>query len=338
MNILITGGAGFIGINTAEYYLKKGDTVSIYDNLSRKGVSHNLAFLKEHFPNIEVTEKDIRDFESVKKAVEGKDVVFHFAGQVAVTSSVVNPREDFENNALGSLNVLEAVRLSKSRPIIMYSSTNKVYGGLEDLETVEKDTRYAFKDLPYGISESRNLDFHSPYGCSKGAADQYVRDYARIYGLKTVVFRQSCIYGPHQFGIEDQGWLAWFMIALHLGKHITIYGSGKQVRDVLFIQDLIQAFDLAIKNIEKVEGKIYNIGGGKANAISVWLEFKPILEELMKKNIHVDFADWRPGDQRIFISDIRRAKRDFGWEPNVSVREGLERLYDWVRQNITGIE
>ncbi|OGK29790.1 CDP-paratose 2-epimerase [Candidatus Roizmanbacteria bacterium RIFCSPHIGHO2_12_FULL_33_9] len=334
MKILITGGAGFIGVNTAVHFLRKGHAVSIYDNLSRKNVKNNLAFLIKNFPKTEILKRDVRDFESLSKAVEGKDVVFHFAGQVAVTSSVENPREDFDNNALGTLNLLESVRLSKSKPIILYSSTNKAYGGLEDLKIIEKKTRYAFKDLPLGISENRNLDFHSPYGCSKGAADQYVRDYARIYGLKTVVFRQSCIYGPHQYGVEDQGWLAWFIIALHLGKKLTIYGNGKQVRDVLFIQDLIDAFELAIKNINRTKGKIYNIGGGFSNSISVWLEFGPMLEKLMKKKINVNFANWRPGDQRIFISDIRKAKKDFGWEPSTSIYEGLKMLYDWVRKNM----
>ncbi|MBI2031225.1 MAG: GDP-mannose 4,6-dehydratase [Candidatus Levybacteria bacterium] len=334
MKILITGGAGFIGINTAIHFLKKEDSVTIYDNLSRKNVEKNLVFLSKNFPKVRVAEKDVRDFTSLKKAVEGSDVVFHFAGQVAVTTSVENPRDDFENNTLATLNVLESIRLSKSKPIILYSSTNKVYGGLEDLRIGEKRTRYVLEDFPNGISEERNLDFHSPYGCSKGAADQYVRDYARIYGLKTIVFRQSCIYGPHQYGVEDQGWLAWFIIALTLGQKFTIYGDGKQVRDVLFIQDLIRAFELAIKNISKTKGQIYNIGGGTDKSISVWIEFKPMLEKLMKRRINVSFSDWRPGDQRIYISDIRKAKKDFGWEPKTGVYEGLEKLYLWVKKNV----
>lgn len=334
MRILITGGGGFIGVNTAEYFLDKGHSVSIYDNLSRKNVKNNLDFLTRRFPDTEIIEKDVRDFESLKKNVEGKDIVFHFAGQVAVTSSVENPRQDFESNALGTFNVLEAVRLSKSKPVIVYSSTNKVYGGLEDLEVVEKKSRYAFKDLPFGISEERCLDFHSPYGCSKGAADQYVRDYSRIYGLKTVVFRQSCIYGPHQFGVEDQGWVAWFMIALHSKKKFKIYGNGKQVRDVLFVTDLIEAYNLAIKNIDQTSGKVYNIGGGRNNSISVWMEFKPMLEKLFDTSINADFGKWRSGDQRIFISDIRKAKNDFGWKPKTDIKTGLNILYNWVKQNI----
>lgn len=334
MKILITGGAGFIGVNTAVHFLKKGHDVSIYDNLSRKNVKNNLAFLVKNFPKTGILEKDVRDFDSLKKAVEGKDVIFHFAGQVAVTTSVENPREDFDNNALGTLNLLESARLAKSKPIVLYSSTNKVYGGLDDLEILKKKSRYVFKDLPFGVSEERNLDFHSPYGCSKGAADQYVRDYYRIYGLKTVVFRQSCIYGPHQYGVEDQGWLAWFIIALHLGQKLKIYGDGKQVRDVLFVEDLINAYELAIKNINRTKGEIYNIGGGISNSISVWSEFGPMLEKLMKKKVKVDFADWRPGDQRIFISDIRKAKEDFGWQPSVGVYEGLEKLYGWVKKNV----
>jgi CDP-paratose 2-epimerase len=208
-----------------------------------------------------------------------------------------------------------------------------VYGELEDLKIIEGKTRYEFKDLKNGVSEERILDFHSPYGCSKGCADQYVRDYARIYGINTIVFRQSCIYGPHQFGVEDQGWVAWFIIALTLGKKITIYGNGKQVRDLLFIEDLIEAYDLAAKNIKRTKGQIYNIGGGNKNIVSVWFDFRPILEELFKRKIDAKFSNWRPGDQPIYVSDIRKAKRDFGWEPRTNVRQGIKKLYDWVSAN-----
>ena len=333
--ILITGGAGFIGINAATHYLKKGYKVVILDNFSRKGSIQNMSWLeKNNKKSFEVIEKNIRStHKGLLNIVKDVDVILHLAAQVAVTSSVENPREDFEINALGTFNLLEAVRLSGKNPIFIYTSTNKVYGGLEDLKIIEKKTRYVFENLPFGVSEKRGLDFHSPYGCSKGAADQYVRDYNRIYGLRTIVFRQSCIYGPHQFGVEDQGWVAWFIIALILNKTITVYGNGKQVRDILYIEDLLKAYDLAIEKIERTKGQIYNIGGGIKNTIAVWVEFKPILEKLFRRRIKARFSDWRPGDQPIFVSDIRKAKRDFGWKPEVALEEGIKRLYDWVLAN-----
>ena len=336
MKILITGGAGFIGINAAAYYLKLGHEVVVYDNFSRNGSSDNIKILKntKQGKDLGVIKGEIKSLsKQFINAVNESDMVLHLAAQVAVTTSVLSPREDFEINALGTFNVLEAIRKSKNKPILLYTSTNKVYGGLEDLDIVEKPTRYEFKNLPNGVSEERCLDFHSPYGCSKGAADQYVRDYARIYGLDTIVFRQSCIYGPHQFGIEDQGWVAWFIIALTKNKKISIYGNGKQVRDLLYVDDLIMAYDLAIKNIKNTKGKIYNIGGGYRNTMSIWLEFKPILEKLFKKKIDVRFSNWRPGDQPIFVSDIRKAKKDFGWEPKVNVEQGIRKLYDWASAN-----
>ena len=216
--------------------------------------------------------------------------------------------------------------------MILYSSTNKVYGGMEDVKIVEKNGRYAYKDLPTGCSEERTLDFHSPYGCSKGGADQYIIDYSRIYGLKTVVFRQSCIYGTRQFGIEDQGWVAWFIIATILGKPLKIYGDGKQVRDVLFVEDLVKCYDMAIKNIDKVSGKAYNIGGGPENQLSL-LELISYLEEFLGKKIRYTFHDWRPGDQKVFVCNISKAKREFGWEPKIGVKEGVKKLFDWVNEN-----
>lgn len=334
MKIFITGGAGFIGINAAKHFLENGDSVTIYDNFSRKGGKNNISWLQSISPTPPtVVTGDIRDFAELKKHVRDVDVILHLAGQVAVTTSVENPRDDFENNALGALNVLEAVRLSKANPIFVYSSTNKVYGGLDNLKIREKKTRYAFVNHPYGVNEEQNLDFHSPYGCSKGASDQYVRDYHRIYGLNTIVFRQSCIYGPRQFGIEDQGWVAWFIIAATLGKKIGIYGNGKQVRDLLYIDDLVRAYDLAITNINKTKGQIYNIGGGPKNTISVWRELQPLLEEHFNKKIPASFSKTRPGDQPIFIADIGKAKKDFGWEPRVGVKEGVRKLYDWVQEN-----
>jgi CDP-paratose 2-epimerase len=335
MKVLITGGAGFIGSNAASYFLQKGNDVVILDNFSRNGGKSNIAWLQEtsHKP-FQVVEGDIRkDFELMNTLVKDVDLILHLAGQVAVTTSVQNPREDFDINALGTFNMLEAVRLSGGNPVFIYSSTNKVYGELEDISVIETESRYTSKELENGINEQRSIDFHSPYGCSKGAADQYVRDYSRIYGLRTVVFRQSCIYGPRQFGIEDQGWLAWFIIAVTLGKEITIYGNGKQVRDVLYIDDLVRAFEMAAENIEKTKGQIYNIGGGKENTISVWHELRPILADLFKKEITVTFADWRPGDQPLFISDIGKAKQDFGWEPVISYTEGISRLQEWVKNN-----
>lgn len=335
MKYLITGGAGFIGSNLAKFLLQRGDEVVIYDNFSRKGSRANLVWLKEnHQKGLIVVTGDIRDgYTQLLPLVKKVDVIVHLAAQVAVTTSVENPLEDFEINARGTFNLLEAVRMSGNNPIVLYSSTNKVYGELEDVKTIETETRYAFVSMKSGISEERNLDFHSPYGCSKGTADQYVRDYARIYGLRTIVFRQSCIYGPRQFGVEDQGWVAWFIIALTLNKNITIYGNGKQVRDLLHVDDLIHAYDLAIKNIEKTKGQIYNVGGGRENTISIWYEFKPILEKLFNREIKVKFADFRPGDQPIFVSDIRKAKRDFGWEPKIPVKEGIKKLFFWIQEN-----
>lgn len=335
MTVLITGGAGFIGINAADYYLARGDGVIILDNFSRIGSKENVDWLKGKYKNnLVVVKADVRyENNKLKKIIQKVNIVLHLAGQVAVTSSVENPQDDFENNALGTFNLLEAVRLSRKNPIFIYSSTNKVYGELKDLQIIQNKSRYIIKNLPFGVPETRTLDFYSPYGCSKGAADQYVRDYARIYGLNTIVFRQSCIYGRRQFGIEDQGWLAWFIIALMLGKKITIYGNGKQVRDLLYIDDLLHAYFMAARNIKKTRGQIYNIGGGIKNTLSIWFELKPILEELFGKRITISSSSPRPGDQRIFISDIRKAKKDFGWEPKVGIRSGIEILYEWIQKN-----
>ncbi len=333
MKILITGGAGFIGCNSAKYFLSEGHEVVILDNFSRKGTESNLKWLQESYSDVGVARIDVRDADAVREEVaKGYDVVLHLAGQVAVTTSVVDPREDFDINALGTFNVLEGCRLADKQPIVIYSSTNKVYGGMEDVETHEINGRYEYKDLTNGVPENRLLDFHSPYGCSKGCADQYVRDYARIYGLKTVVCRQSCIYGYRQFGVEDQGWVAWFIIATVLGKDLTIYGDGKQVRDVLFIDDLVEAYDMCIKNIDKVAGQVYNIGGGPGNQMSL-LELLAFLEKFTGKKIETAFDDWRPGDQPVFVCDIAKAKADFGWEPRTNVEEGVRKLYDWVSAN-----
>jgi CDP-paratose 2-epimerase len=276
---------------------------------------------------------DLADFEKLKTATEGAHCIYHLAGQVAVTSSVQDPRADFEDNALGTFNVLEAARLVGDDPIFIYASTNKVYGGLEQIKIVEQDGRYIYADFPDGIPESAALNFHSPYGCSKGAGDQYTRDYYRIYGLRSVVMRQSCIYGYRQFGIADQGWIAWFILCAIKNWPITIYGDGKQVRDILFIEDLLNAYLLAVDRIDKAAGQVYNVGGGRGNTLAIWSEFGPILEELSGHSIPVEFKNWRPGDQKVYTSNIGKIKRELGWSPEVSVDEGITRLYKWFKEH-----
>lgn len=333
---LITGGAGFIGINYVDRLLNRGESVVVFDNLSRSGNELNLNWLYSKYGenSFELIKGDVRNIESVRKACADVDIIVHLAAQVAVTTSVVNPREDFDINALGTFNVLEAARLSERKPIILYASTNKVYGGMEEVVVNENDDRYHYQDYENGIPETFPLDFHSPYGCSKGAGDQYVRDYHRIYDLPTVVFRQSCIYGKRQFGVEDQGWLAWFIIAALSGRPITIYGNGKQVRDVLFVDDLLDAYDSAVDRIDSVAGEVFNIGGGSSNTISIWKEFGPILERLEEKHIVVSSSNWRPGDQKIYVSDIRKAQMLLEWTPKTDVVSGIEILHKWVKENI----
>jgi len=334
-NILITGGAGFIGSNYAARCIARGEKVTIFDNLSRQGAAANVEWLKTTFglDAFCLSRGDVRDDKSIREAAADADAIVHLAGQVAVTTSVMNPREDFEINARGTFNLLEAARASGRNPTVLYASTNKVYGGMEDVRVEETETDYRYADFPMGIPEIQPLDFHSPYGCSKGSGDQYVRDYHRIYGLPTVVLRQSCIYGLRQFGVEDQGWVAWFVIAAITGRPITIYGDGKQVRDVLFIEDLLNAYDAALDHIDSTAGQVYNIGGGPANTMSIWIEFKPILEKLLGRPLPATSGDWRPGDQRIYVSDIRKAARDLNWTPKIGVTEGVERLYRWVLEN-----
>ncbi|MGQ9904037.1 MAG: GDP-mannose 4,6-dehydratase [Anaerolineae bacterium] len=337
MRYFITGGAGFIGCNLSARKLSAGETVTIYDNLSRPRTEHNLRWLRDQYGDSRLcfVKGDIRDYDALRAAVTqaAPDLIVHLASQVAVTTSVKNPREDFEINALGTFNVLEAARAQKTPPAVFYASTNKVYGGMEDVAVVLDGSRYRYRDLPLGVSEHQPLDFHSPYGCSKGAGDQYVRDYARIYGLKTVVFRQSCIYGERQFGVEDQGWVAHFVIAAAMGRPITIYGDGKQVRDLLYVQDLIDAYDAAWNRIDTASGQVFNVGGGAANALSIWAEFGPLLERLAGRPVAVTYGHWRPGDQPVFISDNSKAKAMLGWEPSVSAEQGIERLWKWVTEN-----
>ncbi len=335
----ITGGVGFIGTNLAEHFLEKGEKVVVLDNFSRKGTKENKEYLKKKFSkNLEIMKCDIRtDSNKMEKVFSEAEAVYHLAAQVAVTTSVKNPREDFEINALGTFNVLEAIRKSKNNPILIYSSTNKVYGGMEEVKITEKNKRYEYEEIPKGIKEDRLLDFHSPYGCSKGTGDQYVRDYERIYGLNSIVFRQSCIYGKRQFGIEDQGWVAWFTIASILGKKITIYGDGKQIRDVLYANDLVSAFKLATEKIKETKGKIFNIGGGPENTMSL-LELLSFLEELLGKKIEDRFDDWRPRDQPVYVSNIEKAEKVFGWKPKTSAKEGVKTLFNWVKENKKEIE
>jgi CDP-paratose 2-epimerase len=332
--ILIIGGTGFIGSNAVFFFSKKGWDVTVADNFSRQPAGRlNAIWLKRNIPNIKIIKLDIRKPTAIlNKLVSKADVVLHLAAQVAVTTSVENPRNDFENNAMGTLNVLEAVRISKKRPIIIYSSTNKVYGESSDIKVEKTKLGWRYKDKTNGIDENQKLDFHSPYGCSKGSADQYVRDYSRIYGISTVVFRQSCIYGPRQFGSEDQGWVAWFTIRAVLGRKISIYGDGFQSRDILHVDDLNRAYELAIKNINKTKGQIYNIGGGRSNRL--WLNGLLImLNGMLGEKIEIKFDDWRPGDQKVFVSDIRKAKRDFDWEPKISMFQGVKKIFKWVNDN-----
>jgi CDP-paratose 2-epimerase len=334
-SMLITGGAGFIGTNAAEAFIHDGWRVIIFDNLSRAGTNVNLQWLLDRFPaQCEFVRGDIRFDRPVLNRLAARcDAVLHLAAQVAVTSSVVNPEEDFEINARGTLNVLEAIRQAPVPPRLIYASTNKVYGSLENVALVRDTTRYRATAMPNGISEEQPLDFHSPYGCSKGAADQYVRDYNRIYRIPTVVFRQSCIYGPHQFGIEDQGWVAWFTIAALLGKPVTIYGDGLQVRDVLHVHDLVRAYQLALENPFVMQGGIYNIGGGPENTVSV-LELVYQLEARLGTKVAMAFAEPRPGDQRIFVSDVRKLKWDLGWKPEISPDFGVETLVQWAHEHM----
>ena len=331
--ILITGGAGFIGSNVAHRLLSAGHRVRLLDNLSRSGVERNLHWLIEtHGDLVDIEVPDVRNLSIVKQAVKDASQVFHFAAQVAVTSSLVDPIEDFEINARGTLNLLEAIRNTENPPPLVFTSTNKVYGNLADVQFSTGRTRYAPLDARIrerGIAEDRALDFHSPYGCSKGAADQYVIDYARTYRIPALVFRMSCIYGPHQYGNEDQGWVAHFLIRAITGQPITIYGDGKQVRDILFIDDLVDAFLLAQQHMQRLAGSAYNIGGGPANTISL-LELLDLIADLHGGDVAIRFENWRAADQRYYVANTNRFAALTSWKPKVDVREGVRRLYDWL--------
>ncbi len=339
MKWLVTGGCGFVGSNATALLLAAGHEVVVLDSFQRQGARANRDWLQGLGDDLASRPRfvaaDIRDAESIRRAVRSTqpDVLLHLAAQVAVTTSVLDPRTDFEVNALGTLNLLEAVRLDSPRTIFLLSSTNKVYGGLGHVRVGETATRYVLPDFPHGLDESHPLDFHSPYGCSKGAADQYVLDYARVYGLRSVVFRQSCIYGPHQFGVEDQGWVAWMTIAALTGRPITIYGTGKQVRDLLYVEDLIKCYQAAVARIDTVSGQAFNIGGGPANSISL-VEFLQVLEPICGRPIKPATGPTRPGDQPFFVADIRKAARLLDWTPAVSVSAGTAQLAAWVVEAI----
>jgi CDP-paratose 2-epimerase len=333
--VLITGGAGFIGSNLANRLLSSGRRVTIYDDLSRRGSERNVAWLREtHGNRLKIAVADIRDRNALRSAVRDAEEVFHFAAQVAVTTSLDDPLHDFEVNVGGTVGLLEEIRRRHDPPPLLFTSTNKVYGGLSDIALENSHGRYspAEKTLRSGVNESRPLDFHSPYGCSKGAADQYVRDYARTFGLPTVVFRMSCIYGLHQMGTEDQGWVAHFLIQALEGNAIHLYGDGMQVRDILFADDLVDAFLLAQANIHMLSGEAFNIGGGLGNTISL-LELLDLIERLQGERPATHLHEWRPGDQRYYVSDTRKFKAATGWAPKVTARAGIERLFRWLAES-----
>lgn len=332
--ILVTGGSGFIGCNACRFFAEKGFKVIAVDNLSRKGAYLNLEYILNSGSDIEFIHCDIKSYFDLEVLFlkYSFDVILHLAAQVAVTTSVTNPREDLEINIIGTFNLLELTRKYSPDAIFLYSSTNKVYGKLEDVAIEEHNKRYSFKFKKEGIDEKAPLDFYSPYGCSKGAADQYVLDYFRIYGLKTVVLRQSCIYGYRQFGIEDQGWVAWFTLSAVFNRTMTIYGNGKQVRDLLFIDDLIKLFNMAINKIEVAQGNAFNIGGGPKKSLSL-LELIDYLNEITGTHVKYSFSDWRIGDQLVFICDITKAKEVLGWKPVTGVNDGILKLYKWVTDN-----
>jgi CDP-paratose 2-epimerase len=331
--VLITGGSGFIGTNLAHRLLTAGQPVLLFDSLARPGVEQNLRWLRDtHGNQVEILVADVRDAQAVMRAVRQASQVFHFAAQVAVTTSLADPVEDFEVNVRGTLNLLEAIRSLEAPPPLVFTSTNKVYGALADVELRRRNLRYEPTDSSLrqtGVSEDRPLDFHSPYGCSKGSADQYVLDYARTYGVPAMVFRMSCIYGPHQFGTEDQGWVAHFLIRALEGRPITLYGDGRQVRDLLCVDDLVEAFLLAQKHMASESGQAFNIGGGPESTVSL-LELLEHITELLGRRPAVEPEDWRTGDQRYYVSDTGKFQRVTGWKPRIGVSEGLEKLMRWL--------
>lgn len=335
MKYMITGGCGFLGSNIASEVLKQKQELIIYDNLSRVGGEDNLEWLNK-MGNFKFFKEDTNNFEKLSSIIkeEKPDVIYHLAGQVAMTTSIQNPRLDFETNVLGSFNVLESVRQYSPKTVVVYSSTNKVYGDFEYLNYNETNSRYICKEYPEGFDESVNLDFHSPYGCSKGSADQYMLDYARIFNLNTIVFRHSSMYGARQFGTYDQGWISWFCqkaVETKYNKNttFTISGNGKQVRDVLHAEDMIKLYISAPKHIDKAKGQVFNIGGGYQNSLSL-LELFEILEKKLDVKLNYTQLPPRESDQKVFIADITKASRVFNWKPEVSKEEGIAKMLNWV--------
>lgn len=332
---LILGGAGFIGSNLASWILRNSSAkVHIFDNLSRPGVRNNLNWLQQlagHSGQLQITVGDIRDAAHVERVARHATEIYHFAAQVAVTTSVADPRLDFDVNLAGTFNVLEAARKSGKNPFVLFTSTNKVYGDFGAGDLYLDGQRYRSRNTS-GTSESQPLNFHSPYGCSKGAADQYVRDYARIYGLRTVVFRMSCIAGPRQFGNEDQGWVAHFLYSALSGAPVTIYGDGKQVRDVLCVDDLVRAFDVARQLPSSPEGRIYNIGGGLDNTLSL-LELMTLIEGLTGRKAAASYDQPRPGDQLYYVTDYSKFERDTGWKAEITPTQTVKRIYEFWKKN-----
>ncbi|MBW3556247.1 MAG: GDP-mannose 4,6-dehydratase [Actinobacteria bacterium] len=337
---LITGGAGFVGTNLADRLLRSGRGVVVLDDLSRAGVAENLRWLEQtHRKGLDVHVADVQDGAAIRRALVEVDQVFHFAAQVAVTTSVVQPLDDFAINLVGTLTLLEELRRMDKPPRLLFTSTNKVYGGLDDVQIQLRGARYEprNRDLAiHGINEDRPLQFCSPYGCSKGGADQYVLDYAKTYGLPAVVFRMSCIYGPHQCGNEDQGWVAHFLMQAMAGAPITLYGDGCQVRDILFVDDLLDAMNLAMSGMEAVRGQAFNMGGGPASTVSL-VELLDLISPLEGGQPEVTFGPWRVGDQRWYVSDTRRFSEATGWRARVGVEEGVDRLHRWLRRSRSGL-
>jgi CDP-paratose 2-epimerase len=333
--VLITGGCGFVGANLAHRLLRNGERVLLFDNFSRAGVEQNFAWLRAaHGERVQLRKADLRDAGAVQSVVANASAVFHFAAQVAVTTSLESPAVDFAVNAGGTLNLLEALRLRRDPPPLVFTSTNKVYGALDDVALRVSGDRYEPVDPAIrrnGINERQPLDFYSPYGCSKGAADSYVLDYARTFGLPATVFRMSCIYGPRQFGTEDQGWVAHFLIRALEGDPIKLYGDGRQVRDVLFVDDLVEALLLARSRIGELQGAAFNIGGGPANTTSL-RELMNLIATLDGVAPHVASGEWRTGDQRYYVSDTGKFSRATGWRPRVSIGDGVRELHAWLRE------
>ncbi|EKD99135.1 MAG: hypothetical protein ACD_23C00112G0003 [uncultured bacterium] len=336
MKLLITGGCGFLGSNLASDALARGNELVVFDNLYRNGSRENLTWLQTH-GKFTFEHGDIRNQNDITRVIQSfkPDAIFHLAGQVAMTTSIANPRMDFEVNAMGAHNLLEAVRLHAPDATLIYSSTNKVYGDLEQFAYRETETRYECIEKPNGFDEATSLEFHSPYGCSKGSADQYMLDYARIFGLKTVVFRHSSMYGGRQFATYDQGWIGWFCQKAVEAKRgqikepFTISGTGKQVRDVLHADDMIRLYLAAIDQIGVAHGQVFNIGGGMGNSLSL-LELFLMLEDIAGTKLNFIKLPPRESDQRVFVSDLAKAKRVLGWEPAVSARDGVSRMVEWV--------